>query len=120
MDKQSPRRFIGRTTRRRTFLALAAAAVVFGCGRAEDARPLLGRWHMVEGTSAIFEFLDAGLLIGVMDGDQEFGSYEVIRQGTVLLMLDGDTVMADFQVDGDTLRLNVVGGAVLLGVRDDG
>ena len=120
MDDHSLRRFIGCIARRHTFPAIAM--VLFGCsgGSVDDARPLLGRWQMVEGTSAVFDFLEDGLLVGVIDGDQEFGSYEIVRPGALLLELDGDSVLADFRVAGDTLHLSMVGGPVWVGVRDGG
>ena len=97
-------------------LAVVAAA---GCARPEssDSAPLLGRWQMVQGTQAVFQFLEGGQLIGAMDGEQEFGTFEVYGE-SVLLMIDGDTLLADFAVTQDTLHLTMLGDSQrLVGVR---
>jgi hypothetical protein len=92
--------------------------LVGACSGDNPAQELMGRWEMVQGTDATFQFLGEGLLIGAMDNRQEIGSYDVIDEGHVLLMLDGDTLLADFEVVNDTLRLVILGqDERLVGIR---
>ena len=89
-------------------------------GDTDTHGPLVGRWQMIQGTDATFQFFSDGRLIGVIDGRQEIGSFEVPEAGQVLMMIEGDTLLADFTVRDDTLRFAMVGESqAFVGVRSD-
>lgn len=96
----------------RVLILLALFTTYSACGgesTGSDPGPLLGRWQTVVGDDLVLQFLDDGTLIGAEEGRQAFGSYRILEPGQMVSVIEGDTILLDFEVAGDTLRYSIVG-----------